>query len=189
MVELSYWRWLLRGSGGKPGFTWFLDLWLPVHAMVGLVLALAVPVPLASAATAVLLPLVAAMIGLSFAWSGNAQALMATEEIENLATYSKGGLPDFVYLFQTAIVVLIGALVAWSLAGLEVFDKVWPRGDSGHAYLAVKCVVYFLTSLAVRECWAVVVGAQSLLLARSLIRKQGKSGQGGDKAGGGQGTA
>jgi len=73
---VNYWRWFIKGSGAGAGITKFLDRWLALHIVLGIALALIVPIKTGEAATNFLLPLAGIFIGLSFAWGGNAQALL-----------------------------------------------------------------------------------------------------------------
>src|SRR5690242_12776613 len=86
----SFWRWFFLASR-RSGWRKFADWWLLVHLVVAIMLSVLVPATLKEAASTVLLPLVGILIGLSFAWAGNAQALLQTEEIERLSEYHPGG--------------------------------------------------------------------------------------------------
>ena len=78
---ISYWQWLAKGSSNQPGYQRILDKWLLLHIFVGINLALTVRLELQACANTVLLPLAGILVGLSFAWAGNAHALLQTEEI------------------------------------------------------------------------------------------------------------
>lgn len=168
----NFWSWFFRGSGDRPGIARFLDLWLLVHGVVGGGLAFIVPISLEDAATSLLLPVAGVFIGLSFAWGGNAQALLQTAEIETLSSYRIGGYEEYVYTFQAAILIILITLALWALAGLGIFDHLWPKNKSGYAYTIISSLLYFFSSLTLRECWHVVLGAQSLLLIRFKIRQK-----------------
>lgn len=163
---MTFWRWFFRGSGGRPGLFRFLDLWLVAHGAIGAALAWAVAAPLETAANAVLLPLAGIFVGLSFAWGGNAQALLQTAEIESVSEHHPGGFEEYVYTFQAAILCILAALTLWGIAGLGVFDHFGPTQLSPRRYGAVEVLLYAIASLAMRECWHVVLGAHALLLMR-----------------------
>ncbi len=110
------------------------------------------------------------MVGLSFAWAGNAQALMQTPEIEKLSIYHPGGFVEYVYTYQTAILAILVTLAFWGLAGLRVFDCVWPSPFQPRLYFAVRLFLFTLCSLTLRECWHVVMAAQLMLVLRKKIR-------------------
>ncbi|HQH71617.1 MAG TPA: hypothetical protein PK360_06010, partial [bacterium] len=118
-----------------------------------------------------LLPIAGIFIGLSFAWGGNALALLQPDEIEEMTDYHSGGFEYYVYTYQMAILAILATLVVWGLAGLDLFDLVWPTKSSMSLYFVIKFILYFLGSVALRECWQVVLSAQLLLLARKKIKK------------------
>jgi len=165
----SFWSWLISGSGGKPGYRRLLNRWLIGHVLMGLLLALIVKVDLATAANTVLLPLVGILIGLCFAWAGNAQALLQTSELEKFTEYREGGFPEYIYTYQLAIFTILITLVAWAVAGFRVFDDTWPMVCRKSPYFAVKTLLFALSSMTLRECWHVVLGAQWMLLIHHEI--------------------
>lgn len=170
----SFWKWFFSGIDGRPGYRKVANVSLFLHLGVGLTLTFLVPVTLREAANSVLLPLTGIFIGLSFAWGGNAQALLQTEEVERVTTFHPGGAAHYIFTFQAAIVAILATLGCWGLAGLGIFDLRWPVTPSSIPYRIVSIVMYMLTSLTVRECWHVVLGAQTLLLLRQTIRRRGQ---------------
>ena len=139
--------------------------------IVGVVLALALPVDLSTAASSLLLPLAGILVGLSFAWAGNAQALLQTSEMEKLSKHRPGGFTEYVFAYQNAILAILVTLVVWGLAGLQCFDKRWPTSLHPNQYFLVKTTLFALSSLSLRECWHVVLGAQWMLIVRREIRR------------------
>ena len=162
----SFWRWFFRGTGGKQGYRRLINVWLIVHIAVGYFFAKIVIIDLATASDSVLLPLAAVLVGLSFTWAGNAQALLQASEIEKMADFHPGGFPEYAFAFQTAILCILVTLVAWALAGFQVFDKVWPTTTQIGPYFGVKWFLFTLSSATLRECWHIVLGAQWMLLMR-----------------------
>jgi amino acid permease len=167
----KFWRWFFRGSGGDPGYRRLVNSWFLIHIFVGATLAYLVRVDLQSAANTVLLPLAGILVGLSFAWAGNAQALMQTSEIEQLSERRAGGFSEYVYTYQTAILCILVTLVLWALAGLKLYDDLWPTAAEFKRYLVVKGILFTFSSLTVRECWHVVMAAQLMLITRRQIAK------------------
>lgn len=171
----SFWLWLVKGSGERSGLGRFLDRWLLVHATVGLAFALVLPVSLEEAATKLLLPVAGILVGLSLAWGGNASALLQSVEVEAVAQYREGGFAEYVYTFQAAILLILVTVVVWAVAGLGIFDKVWPACTNSWEYKIIVAVLFLLSSLTLRECWHVVLAVQSLLLMRFEIRRRRKN--------------
>lgn len=174
---ISYWRWFFHGSGDGPGIRRFLDWWLLVHFLVGGLSAFFLPITLEQAGTSLLLPLAGIFIGLSFAWGGNAQALIKSPEITLLTTFRKGGYEEYLYTYQSAVLLILVSLCLWAIAGLGVFDKVWPVSRTSIAYKFVAWVLFVFASMTLRECWHVVLGAQSMLLARFKIKENSDGGK------------
>lgn len=170
-TSTSFWHWLAKGSGGAPGYQRLVNWWLIVHVAIGAFLAFGVRVDLGAAASTVLLPLAGILIGLCFAWAGNAQALLQTEELEEMTEFHSGGYAEYVFTYQAAIFAILVTVVAWALAGFEIFDKTWPTGNRESWYFVVKAILFALSSLTIRECWHVVLGAQWMLLARHAIKR------------------
>ena len=170
-----FWRWLFFGLESKQsgiGRVW--DRWLVLHIAVALAVSLTLPVPIETAAKTILLPLAGLLIGLSFAWAGNAQVLMQEQEIIDLSEYHPDGIENYIYTFQMAILIILVTLVLWGLAGLEFLNLV-EQYCSSSARFVFECVLIFFASLTIRECWHVVLGSQLLMLSRLKIRKARKS--------------
>jgi len=67
--------------------------------------------------------------------------------------------------------ILFLTLIVWSLAGLNIFDGTWPQIQSSLVYFGIKSTCFALSSLALRECWHVVLGAQWMLLMRHKVMR------------------
>ena len=171
-MNLSYWQWLIKGSGSKPGLLRFVDWWLPLHVCIGIFLSAKVPSNLEEAATSILLPITGVLIGLTFAWSGNAQALLSSPEIDALAEHRAGGLMEYVYSFQNAILLILITVILWGIAGLGLIDANIPKSLNEVSYFWIGTAYYAFTSLTIRECWHVVLFSQWLVLVRHEINKR-----------------
>ncbi len=167
---ISYWQWLAKGSGGRPGYRRMLDKWLLLHIPVGIVLSLLIPLDLQACANTVLLPLAGILIGLSFAWAGNAHALLQTKEIGKLSEYHEGGFVEYVFIYQNAILTILVTLIFWGFAGLAIYDQTWPTRCNPKLYFIVKTFLFVLSSLTLRECWQAVSGAHWMLRMRKKIK-------------------
>lgn len=170
----TFWRWFFSGTGERSGILRFWDPWLILHALIGVFLAVALPITLKEAATALLLPVAGIFIGLSFAWGGNAQALLQTSEIEDVSNFRDGGYEEYVFAFQAAILLILVTLGMWAIAGLAIFDDVWPTKENPKLYGVFASLLFFMSSMTLRECWHVVLGAQSLLIMRFKIKQSKK---------------
>ena len=169
--EFDFWGWFFRGRDGRRcGFLRVFDEWTPVHIILGFLISKIVPLSIYDSASGMLLPLSGALIGLTFAWAGNANALLQTEELDAVTEQSKGSFQRYVFTYQAAILVVLGAIVIWAIASLQVFEATWP-GQNSNAYFVIKVALFSYTSLTVRECWHVVLGTHLMLIAKNKIKK------------------
>lgn len=173
----SYWQWLSGRNGRRAGLRRFWNWYLALHLGVGVVIATLVPLSVKEAANTVLIPLASLIVGLCFAWGGNAIALLQTAEIEELAEHHEGGAEEYVFVYQTAILVVMIAIAAWGLGGLGAFTEnplalaAWFAPYKQTSGFLVKVALYSWSSLALRECWHVVLGVQYMLTAMLQIRR------------------
>lgn len=169
-----FWKWLFIGlESRRPGILQLCDWWLAFHVILALVIQYTIPVSIEDAAGTVLLPLASIFIGLSFAWAGNAQALMQEKEIIELAEKHPDGLESYLYTFQLAILIILITLIMWGMAGLKFLDLI-DVYDLPYVRTVVEMVLIFFASLTVRECWHVVLGSQLMILTRHEIRRSKK---------------
>ena len=169
-MQWNFWKWLIKGLKTKPGISKFLDFWLCCHVIVSIFLAYWIDTSPQDAASTLILPLASIFIGLSFAWAGNAQALLREAELESLVESHPDGLENYVYTFQLAILVILITLASWGLAGLGFFEK--PPFSGEKIKFVVESILYFLASITLRECWHVVLGSQIMIITRYNIRKK-----------------
>jgi hypothetical protein len=162
-MKWEFWKWFFRGLRSRSGLSrLLLGWWTLAHGALGVSLAFLIDKPLNEIATGFLLPLASILVGLSFAWAGNAQALLQTDEIEKLVKHLPDGIETFLYGFQGAILVILITMTLWGLAAVGIFDRLEPVAEA---------LLFALASLAVRECWHVVLATQLLLLSRFTMRK------------------
>jgi hypothetical protein len=171
-VRLSFWLWFWR-----DGLKRFLDRWLVVHLLVGIALGFVVPGPLSQAASIALIPLASVLIGMTFAWAGNALALLQTKELQQIGDDERGKrFQDWVFTYQGAVLLTLVVVIVWGLLALRIADSLPVLHLApGPVRLGGRTTVFFLSALAVRECWHVVVGTQAMLLARDTIQRAQKS--------------
>ncbi len=163
MKKWRFWTWFFCGLQSRSGLARLCDRWILLHVFVGLTLAYLAQKPLADIATTFLLPLASILVGLSFAWAGNAQAILQTDELETLSRQLPDGIETYLYVFQTAILVILVTATLWGLAAIGIF---------GAFEYPAKVALFFLASLTLRECWHVVLGSQVMILARYSIRER-----------------
>jgi len=170
--NISYWAWFFKGSGAKAGYKRIFNCWIWIHLIIGLLLSLLTDVNLEIAANTILLPLVGILVGLTFAWGGNAFILLQSEEIEELSNHHEGGFIEYVFVYQTAILIILITLILWGLAGLRIFDRLFPQNIYPLIYFVIKVFLFSCVSLTLRECWHVVKGTHWLLIIQKEIKKK-----------------
>lgn len=166
-MEWDYWKWLFRGINGQMGLAKFFDRWMIVHAILAFLGAKFITVPLQEVSTTLMLPFASIFIGLSFALAGNAQTLLLSKELRKLFNQHPDGLKNYLYTFQTSILILLVLLIGWGAAGFGMFSI----ANAYHMQFSVKVVLYFLSSVALRECWHVVLGSQILVLYKYFLEE------------------
>jgi hypothetical protein len=173
--DLEFWRWFRQ-----CGFRSFADRWAVVHLAVGAALAVGVPGSLSSVASSVFLPFASVLVGLGFAWGGNAMAVLQSDELHDLGSHpvNPNAYRGWVFSYQAALLVITAVLVVWTLAALEVGDRlapVIPEKLRGITILVGRGAAFALSSAAIRESWQVVLGAQSMLIAQHTLRAARKA--------------
>lgn len=171
---MKFWKWFFLGNGAGSGWARFLNRWIILHIGLGIALSWLTPITTQQAANTVLLPLAGVLIGLCFAWGGNAQALLQTEELEKLGEHHPGGFAEYLHVYQTAIFVVLLTLCLWGMAGLGLYEHKCFFKAYGIPYYGIRAVLFGLAAIAVRECWQVVLGAQTMINARYEIKRGGE---------------
>jgi hypothetical protein len=165
----SYWRWLFFGSqhdkSVKAGILRLCDRWILLHLLVGVILYLNATEKFIDVAKSVVLPLVAALIGMTFAWAGNLNSILNSNEIQELASFKEGGFEEYVFIFQTSLLLVLTSASLWFGAAIGLFTSELS-----------KYMLYCLLSATIRESWHFVLGVHYLLISKnninSLIKKQ-----------------
>ena len=170
-TDTGFWGWLLHGCGRKPGYRNVITRALIGHAVIGgfLVCFVAKNGTLASLASSVLFPLAGTLVGLTFAWAGNANALLQTSQVRKITQQLPSGIVEYAFYYQLAILLVLITICAWGMAGLGVLDHLFAR--SVWARRAGLWMLFTLLSLTIRECWCVVDTTSRLLIARHAVQE------------------
>ena len=161
----SFWDWFFYGVGDKRGFKNLISPALAAHVIIGVILSFVIHQPLSSVATAVILPLAGVLVGLTFAWGGNAQALLQTNEILKLADKVSGGIREHACYYQLSILLVLITIVGWGLVGIGAFELL-SQNLTFFIRQFFRAFAFAFTSLTFHECWHVVDSARQLLIAR-----------------------
>src|SRR5690606_9992672 len=132
----------------KPGYRRIVDRWLLLHLSVGGLISSFAGITLGDASQAVLLPLMAVFVGLTFSWAGNAHALLQSSEIIQLASGRSGGIAEYIFTFQLSILIVLVTLLGWIIPLLELPFLVIGDVSSATFNYVSEWLLYALMSLS-----------------------------------------
>ncbi|MEC3911810.1 hypothetical protein U5A82_15435 [Sphingobium sp. CR2-8] len=151
----TFWKWLQAGAGKAPaGCRNIVNLWLALHALVALAATYFVATDPFSFASKALFPASSVLIGMSMAWTTRASTVLQTKDLRDALFNDERPAEDYVYGFQLSILIvmiMVGYVAVMAGGGLRitVLGRHWDHLVSGYC-------MYFIISLALRECWGVV---------------------------------
>lgn len=165
MPKLAFWTWLFWGIGtGKPGALKLLTPWLILDlSLAGGIVFLAHPIQIVEIAKSITIPAAGILLGMTFAWSGNITALLSTDELSELAEVSQGKMSDYVYTVQFSILILFVSCILWIFAALGLCVNI-----------ILQLLLFFMSSMAIRQCWRTILFAQYMTICRDFISRQKK---------------
>lgn len=156
--EISYWKWLFFGiNGKKSGIKSYCNLWIFLHLFISTILTINITIK-QSDAISIAIPFIGILIALTVSWCGNVTSLLNTKEITLLSTRYTGGIEGYAYFIQSAILVLFITVLLWTIYGLNIL--------SCKIFLFI---IIFMSSIAIRDCWNVILLGQMLTIARARI--------------------
>ena len=175
-IKINFTSWILKGhEGSKPGYKRVLNPWLILHVCIGLLLSCLIETPIQKVSQTILLPMMGVLIGLTFAWAGNAQGFIQSQEIITLSKNKPGGYIDYIFTYQLSILIVLICSGLWGLAAID-FKEIGIGDQSVHlkylpetAKLIIKSVLYFILSLAIHESWSVIKGVHYFLIVRNKV--------------------
>ena len=173
----SFWHWLLKGYGGKPGYKSLLSYWLVSDIILSFLFSKLVSAQPSEMAVAILLPLMGVLIGLAIVCCSSAYAVIITDEINLLAEKLEAGPIEYVYPYNLSLLIILITAGYWAFAALGLLDfhyleigNIWIGEKSLHPY---KIIGFFLISNSVRLSWQSLRDNASLALAVNEVRFTG----------------
>lgn len=164
-MRINFWQWLI--DDWKAQMKLILgDRYVFFHILGALLFGIKIIDP-TKFATTILLPFASIIIGISFAWGGNAVALLSDGALQTIAEQHKKGFENYVYKFLLSILILLGTLVCWLFVATGIF--------CGTSSILSNIIFYFilmLSSIALREVWHVILGVQYMLLWKYHINRK-----------------
>jgi len=158
----TFWRWFFLGLNQKAGYRRIANWWGLFHFAAGAVVAFFVNIDIQDLAKSALLPLMAILVGLTFSWAGNVNAIMQTDEVQKFLE-SKGGAAEYVFTFQLCILINISVICVWCIPLLQ-FPYILFFVPQPLAETVMETGLFAAVSLAVRSGWHAVIGSNMLLL-------------------------
>ncbi|QDG50708.1 hypothetical protein FIV42_08190 [Persicimonas caeni] len=167
--KLNFWHWFFFDGDSDAGWKRLTDRWMFFHMAIGGVFTFLVEAPIKEVAGSGVLPLVAILFGLAFAWVGNALALITDSSFKHAARNREGGVKEYAYTYQLAVLTSLCTVVLWGLIAVGVADHLSFAGQA-----VFKFVLFTIASLTIRECWQVIYGAhRSLIVADEIDQEIG----------------
>jgi hypothetical protein len=155
-VRIDFWDWmwaekinLLRS---------IFDKFVFIHVLVGSVFCYRVHDYVDFSKT-ILVPFASIIFGISFAWGGNAVALLSDRHVMKVASCHAKGFEYYVYKFLFSMFVLISVLLLWIFVASDIFSANLSIYGRSLFFISL-----FMSSVAVREVWSIVIGVQYFLI-------------------------
>ncbi|RYH00210.1 MAG: hypothetical protein EON58_01105 [Alphaproteobacteria bacterium] len=163
---LGFIEWMVKGVDGQPPGWHNLKPGWPIHLGVGIGLGLLCGPNICEGASKAMLPLIGALVGLTFAWAGNANALVQTPEFQKIRRTAKIPIQEYMNYYQLAIILLVAVSILWTVVGFGPFG---PSKHSDWINRFASMPLFACTSLAIGEAIGVVNFARYKLIAREIF--------------------
>jgi hypothetical protein len=145
--------------------------WLVIHVVSGIVVEAAIQDRLSVVAGSALIPLASLLVGLTFAWSGNAVALLQSEELQKVGRANGGEtFRKWVFDYQLAILAVLVTTTSWALIAAGVVNNPFVMSLSPLVRHIGRTFMFALSSLTVRECWSVASVIQRKILTVLIVK-------------------
>lgn len=174
--KINFGAWLIKGyEGSLPGYKRIVNWWLIFHIVLGIVAAVIIESPIKEVSKAILLPLMGVLIGLTFAWAGNAQGYIQSKEIIEISKHKKGGYIDYIFTYQLSILIVLLCTGLWLLPAIDIRELHLFTRPVHLKYLPVagkiciKAFLYSMISISFHESWSVIKGVHYFLIGRNML--------------------
>ena len=151
----TFWKWFWSGAApSKAGWRLLINRWLLLHISVAAFLYHFVDVDPYQFAGKALFPAASILVGMAVAWTSRASTILQDKEFREKIVNEDRPLEDYVYGYQLSLLVIMS---------LVVFVTLVANGGLKFEFIPNKIAtditgvsLYFLLSMAIRECWSVV---------------------------------
>lgn len=177
--EINYWKWFIKGCGKKSGYRTIFNVWLVLHFIIGIILAFLTTnmhIDFAKLSDALLFPFCGLIISLIFSWGTNMYALLQSRENVLSFKFLRGGIPHQVFVFQTAILIIMITFILWGFSSIGFFEGKITFETSTYFLLPgtlffIKILSFTLTSLTIHISWSIVKKSNMLLINKIKVEE------------------
>lgn len=151
----TFWQWFFYPEKSKrSGWKLLFTKWLLLDAAVSCILTFFLMVDGFSFASKTLFPAASILVSMAIAWTARASTILNDKDFRKKVVTDERPIEEYVYSYQLSLLILISVIVYVALmaaGGLNfyIYDPDLCRNISSFW-------LYFLLSLAIRECWAVI---------------------------------
>lgn len=167
----SFWRWLFaKDRDGDRGIYNLIDQWLLLHLLFAFGAGASFSISELDLASKVAVPGAAIMVGLSFAWAGRSASLFQDKGFSEFIIRDGAPIEGYLYSFQLAILTVLLFLLCTFFIAFGGFGF-----SSGYLFIDKfinKFVIFFLGSIALRECWGTIYFVNKLTIQYYKIREK-----------------
>ncbi|WP_100258991.1 hypothetical protein [Qipengyuania seohaensis] len=153
MIE-EYWSWFSAKSGRKTGYRLLFSRWTLLDLGVAAALTIGLKLNGFEFAQKALFPAASILAGMAFAWTSRASTILNNAEFRDRIIGENNPLSDYVYGFQTSILILFCCVVYIAIMAAGGFSFSFISDDV--SVFISSFWMYFLISITIRECWSVI---------------------------------
>ena len=165
----TFWTWFLKGAeASKPGWRLLINRWLAVHALIGVLLTWTLSVSPYDFAGKALFPAASILIGMAVAWTSRAATILQDRSFRDAVVSDETPLEDYLYGYQLSLLIIIAMVVVVALVANRGFAL--PVSEQ-FAARSTAFLMYFLISIAIRECWTVINFSNLLSILHSRVAR------------------
>ncbi|MBX7457194.1 hypothetical protein K3152_02945 [Qipengyuania sp. 1NDH17] len=150
----EFWPWFFKRTGRQTGLRALVSKWLILDIAVAAILTFFLRIDGFGFAEKALFPAASILVGMAVAWTARAAIIINDKDFRSKFVREENPIEDYVYGYQTSILILFSAIVYIAIMAAGGFDfYIWTNQASR---LASGFFMYALISLTIRECWSVI---------------------------------
>lgn len=154
MVVEGFWQWMLARSGRKAGYRLLLSPWLAIDGLIAVGLTYWLKVDGFEFAQRALFPAASILVGMALGWTARAATIVSDVKFRQSMISEINPVEDYFYGYQLSILILFICVCYISIMAAGGFS--FYIYNKNFSVFASSFSMYFLISLAIRECWMVI---------------------------------